>query len=312
MTTTPASHPQIPTAAAPAPAQLGHLDTRAVLSLLLCCFLWGLNQVAIKSTLPEVPVLVQLSVRNFTAFALLMIWMRWRGLPWSLRDGTFWPGVLAGSLFAAEFGLAFAGLQYTSAARGVVFINTSPFVVALVLAATHRGERLTPLQFGGLVIAFAALALAFGEGASAGSWAGDLMILGAAVLWGLTTVVIRLSVLRTAPSEVTLAYQLAVAALLSPLFAAATGAVWPSHWSLAAVGSLFYQGVIVTFASYLLWFWLLTRYPATKVQAFVFLTPVFGTLSAGLLLGEHITPALWLALVGVALGLALLNRRPGR
>ena len=100
-----------------------------------------------------------------------------------------------------------------------------------------------------------------------------------------------------------------MAALLSPLAALVHGDAWPQSWSLLAIGSMVYQGVIVTFASYLLWFWLLTRYPATQVQAFVLLTPVFGTLSAGLLLDEPITPALLLALVGICLGLVLLNRR---
>lgn len=299
-----------PLATVSSPALRPHLDATAVLSLLLCCFLWGLNQVSIKTALPEVPVLVQLALRSVIAFVLLLAWMRWRGIRWDWRDGTLGPGLLAGTLFAVEFGLAFIGLQYTTAARGVVFINTSPFVVAIVLAAAHRSARLAPAQWAGLVIAFTALAWAFGEGTTAGSWHGDLLILGAAVLWGLTTVTIRLSALRAARSEVTLAYQLGVAALLSPLAAWLSGAAWPAHWSALSVGVLFYQGVIVTFASYLLWFWLLTRYPATQVQAFVFLTPVFGAFSAGLLLGETLTPALLGALAGVGAGLALLNRRP--
>ncbi|KDB51191.1 hypothetical protein X805_32010 [Sphaerotilus natans subsp. natans DSM 6575] len=291
-----------------------HLDLAAVLSLLLCCMLWGLNQVSVKLALPEVPALVQVSIRSIVAFVLLLGWMRWRGLRWDWRGPSLLPGLLAGFLFATEFALAFVGLQHTTAARGVVFINTSPFVVALVLAALHRGERLMPLQSVGLLIAFAALAAAFGEGfsltAAGTTWRGDLMILVAAVLWGLTTVTIRLSVLRSAPSEVTLAWQLGVAALLSPLAAWVHGDAWPQAWSPLAIGSMVYQGVIVTFASYLLWFWLLTRYPATQVQAFVLLTPVFGTLSAGLLLHEPVTPALLLALAGICLGLVLLNRRP--
>jgi drug/metabolite transporter (DMT)-like permease len=67
--------------------------------------------------------------------------------------------------------------------------------------------------------------------------------------------------------------------------------------------------VIVTFASYLLWFWLLTRYPATKVQAFVFMTPVFGTAWAAGLLGEPLGIELLAALAAIGVGLALLNRR---
>ena len=93
----------------PMPAALSsareRLDLPAVAALLLCCALWGLNQVAIKAALPEVPALIQLSIRTVLACALLLGWMQWRGVGWSLRDGTLWPGLLAGVLFAVEFGL---------------------------------------------------------------------------------------------------------------------------------------------------------------------------------------------------------------
>jgi len=288
------------------------LDLPAVAALLLCCALWGLNQVAIKAVLPEVPALIQLSIRTVLACALLLGWMQWRGVSWSLRDGTLWPGLLAGVLFAVEFGLIFIGLQYTTAARSVVFVNTSPFIVALMLAWLLPAERLRPLQTAGLVIAFAGVAFAFSEPspqAGRWPWLGDTLIILAAVLWGLTTVTIRLSVLRSAPAEKTLAYQLLVAALLSPLAAWLQDSPWPGSWSSLALASLCYQAVIVTFASYLLWFWLLTRYPATKVQAFVFMTPVFGTAWAAGLLGESLGIELLAALAAIGVGLALLNRR---
>lgn len=287
-----------------------HLDALAVGSLLLCCLLWGLNQVAIKVALPEVPPLLQLSIRSGVAALLLLGWMRWRGITFDWHDGTLRPGLLAGSLFATEFACVFVGLQHTTAARSVVFVNLSPFVVALVLARLVPGERLGAAQAGGLVLAFGAIALAFGEGFGQDStWRGDALVLLAALLWGLTTVTIRLSALSRAPAELTLAYQLVVAAVLAPIGSVLAGEHWSAHWSALTLGSLFYQAVIVTFASYLLWFWLLTRYPATRVQAFVFLSPVFGTLSAGWLLSEAITPGLLLALAGVGIGLGLMNRR---
>lgn len=288
------------------------LDGRAALLLVLCCALWGLNQVAVKAALPEVPPLVQLGVRSVVAALLVLAWMRMRGIGWHLRDGALGPGLLAGTLFAAEFACVFVGLQYTGAARSVVFINTSPFVVALLLAWLLPHERLRGPQVLGLVLAFAGVAYAFAEPPPSGApdaWFGDALVLLGALLWGLTTVAIRVSVLRGVPAETTLGYQLLVAAVLSPLAAWAAGEDWPAHWSALALGSLFYQAVIVTFASYLLWFWLLIRYPATQVQAFVFLSPVFGTLFAAALLDEPIGPELGVALVAVAVGLRLLSRR---
>jgi drug/metabolite transporter (DMT)-like permease len=303
----------LPAGAPKPPPRAPRLDTLAIVSLIGCCALWGLNQVAIKAALPEVPALVQLSIRSVVACALVLAWMRWRGIEWSTRDDTLWPGLLAGLLFAVEFGLIFVGLQYTTAARAVVFINTSPFVVALVLAWLVPSERLRPTQAIGLLLAFAGVAYAFAEPAPQAvhwPWLGDVMIVGAAILWGFTTITIRLSALRHAPAEKTLAYQLLVAAALSPLAAWFSGSAWPTQWSAVALGSLFYQAVIVTFASYLLWFWLLTRYRATQVQAFVVLTPVFGTAFASGLLGETLGARLLLGLVAIVLGLTLLNRRP--
>ncbi|HEU4458360.1 MAG TPA: DMT family transporter [Methylibium sp.] len=297
------------------PGETTRLDALAIVCLVGCCALWGLNQVSIKAALPEVPAFVQLSIRSVVACVLLLGWMRWRGIGLPLRDGTLAPGLLAGLLFAVEFGLIFFGLQYTTAARSVVFINTSPFVVAAVLAAVLPAERLKPLQALGLVVAFAGVAYAFVEPpaqaaqASRWPWLGDALIVLAAALWGATTITIRLSVLRRAPAETTLAYQLIVASLLSPLAAWATDSTWPASWSALAIGSLAYQAVIVTFASYLLWFWLLTRYPATKVQGFVVLTPVFGTAFAAVLLGESLGPKLLVGLGAIVVGLTLLNRR---
>jgi drug/metabolite transporter (DMT)-like permease len=288
------------------------LDATAVGALLLCCTLWGLNQVAIKAALPEVPPLTQLSLRSVGAALLVLGWMRLRGIRFAAGDGTLWPGLLAGALFAIEFACIFVGLQHTTAARSTVFINTSPLIVAAVLAALVPAERLRPRQVLGLLIAFVAVALAFAEGfGEDGTLLGDGLALLAAALWGLTTVVIRMTVLRRAPAELTLAYQLLVAATLAPLAAWAVGETWPATWSALAIGSVLYQTVIVTFASYLLWFWLLTRYSATRVQSFAFLTPISGLFFAALLLGEPVTWRLVLALVGVLGGITLVNRRGG-
>ena len=54
--------------------------------------------------------------------------------------------------------------------------------------------------------------------------------------------------------------------------------------------------VLVAFASYLAWFWLLTRYPASHLHAYAFWTPLFGLLGGWLLLGDPVTPALVVAM----------------
>jgi drug/metabolite transporter (DMT)-like permease len=295
------------------PDRKTQLDAVAVTSLAACCFLWGLNQVAVKTVLPQVPPLAQAGLRSAGAVLLVFGWARLRGIPLFERDGTLWPGLFAGSLFAAEFACIFIGLQHTTASRMAVFIYLSPFIVALGMPFIARNERLTAPQLAGLVIAFAGVAWAFAEGFSrpaAGDrqWFGDALGVAAAVLWGATTLVIRSTPLGRATPEKALLYQLGMTAAA---LGAASFAVEPAWaWPLAPLtwASLGFQMVVVSFASYLLWFWLVRHYAATRLAAFTMLTPVFGLLLGALLLGEPITLRLVTALAAVAVGIVLVNR----
>jgi len=168
-----------------------HLDALAVGLLVCCCLFWGFQQTLVKATLPEVAPVFQAALRFSGATLILWLWCRWRAIPLTLSDGSLWPGLLAGLLFALEFACLYTGLQYTSASRLTVLLYTSPFWVALFLPIWVRSERLGALQWLGLVIAFVALALTVGQGASADNnapqWLGDALALSAGLTWGLTT-----------------------------------------------------------------------------------------------------------------------------
>ena len=293
------------------------LHGRAAVILLACCLFWGVQQVLVKATLLELAPVFQAAVRFVGATALLWLWCLWRGVRLFERDGTLWPGLLAGLLFAAEFAAMYVGLQYTTAARLTVFLYTSPFWVALLLPFFVPAERLHRIQWIGLACAFAAVVFALREGFSAAggglTWQGDLLALASGMLWGLTTVVIRASALVRAAPEKMLFYQVAVSAVALPLLSLALGEAWNWHWSGFATASVAAQTVIGAFLSYLVWMWLLAHYPATRISAFVFLTPLFALLAGALWLREPVTASLLMALVLVAAGIVLVNRRvPGR
>ncbi len=296
-----------------APERKTRLDAVAVSSLVLCCFLWGLNQVAVKAALPEVPPLAQAGLRSLGAALLVFGWSRLRGIALFTHDGTLRGGLLAGSLFAAEFACIFVGLQFTTASRMAVFIYLSPFVVALGMPFIARSERLSLPQLAGLSIAFAGVAWAFAEGftkpaAGAQQWLGDALGVLAAVLWGATTLTIRGSRLGSASAEKTLFYQLAVSGAALCVASVASRAPWAAHLSALTWASLGFQMFVVSFASYLLWFWLVRHYPATRLASFTLLTPVFGLLLGAGLLGEPITTRLLIALAAVAIGIVMVNR----
>ena len=322
-------------------ARKSHLDSLAVSLLLACCLFWGFQQILIKTTVGEVPPLWQASLRFAGATALLWLWCLSRGVKLFERDGTLRAGLLAGTLFAAEFSCIYLGLQNTTASRLTVFLYASPFVVALLLPRLVPSEKLRTVQWAGMMIAFIAMAVAFSEGFAGGTTAaagppqgagvplggsaaasaasvgafyrqlrGDALGLAAGVLWGLTTLVIRASALATVSAEKTLFYQVAVTAAVAPLLSLALGETWSLDYSTYAWGSLALQTVVGAFASYLTWMWLLRHYPATQMSSFTFLTPVFALVLGVVLLNEPLTLQLMLALSGVAAGIVLVNRRP--
>ena len=261
------------------------------------------------------PPLTQAAIRSLGAALLVALWARGRGISLDPRNGTLRGGVLAGLLFALEFGCIFVGLQYTTASRMVVFIYLAPFVVALGMPLVAKTERPDAVQLMGLGAAFAGVAWAFAEGWSAPGagqrqWLGDALGIVAAMLWGGTTLVIRGSRLGTAAPELTLLYQLAISGTALAVAAVVAGERWPVQWPLAVIGLVGYQTVIVCFASYLLWFWLIRHYPATRLSAFTLLTPLLGLWAGVVLLGEPLTARLLAACAAVAIGIAVVNRPP--
>ncbi|VXD02169.1 EamA-like transporter family protein [Pseudomonas sp. 8Z] len=280
--------------------------------MLLLCAIWGSQQVAIKLAAGDVAPMLQVALRSAVAallVGLLLLWQRswqgWIGCTWRA-------GVLAGVLFALEFFFIALGLRHTSASHMAVFLYTAPIFSALGLHLLLPSERLRRLQWMGIVLCFAGVVMAFGVG---GNWAeidgevllGDVLGLCAGMAWGATTVVVRGSRLSEAPPGLTLFYQLAVACVL--LLASALVVVDFSQlrWSPVAIGSILLQGVVVSFFTYLTWFWLLRRYLASNMAVFSFMTPLFGVTFGVLVLDEPLTLNFIIGAALVLSGISLVS-----
>jgi drug/metabolite transporter (DMT)-like permease len=256
-------------------------------------------------------LVAQAAVRSILATVLLMGWSFVAGQRLFERDGTLLAGIAAGLLFAFEFVFIYGGLGHTNASRMSVFVYLAPPLTALGLHFFVRGERLGLQQWLGVALAFTGLVLAFAEGFTSGrsTWRGDLCGIVAAFLWAATTVLIRASHLARASATKTLFYQLGVSALVLPLASWALGERGIVSVTPLVLASLAYQGVIVAFASYLAWFWLLTRYLAARLSVLSFLTPLFGMLSGVVFLSEPLSAYFAGAALLIAAGIALVNFR---
>lgn len=295
-------------------------DSQAVILMVVLCAIWGLQQVAIKSANAALPPVFQAGLRSTIAAVLVWGWARARGTPLFREDGTLGAGLLAGVLFAGEFVCIFLGLTMTSASRMAVFLYTAPCFTALGLHWFTPGERMRRTQWIGVTVAFAGMALAFADGfartgaagaddarAMLAGLAGDALgVLGGA-LWAATTVVVRSSTLARASASKTLFYQLAVSAAVLLALAAGLGQLEVRTVTPLAMMALGYQAIVVAFVSYLAWFWLLTRYMASRLSVFSFLTPLFGVTFGVLLLGESFSSRFLAAAMLVLAGIALVN-----
>jgi drug/metabolite transporter (DMT)-like permease len=237
--------------------------------------------------------------------------MRKQGVRWSPADGLWRAGMLVGVLFALEFVLIGEGLRHTSASHLVVLLYTAPIFVALGLHWRLPTERLARLQWTGIALAFSGIVMTFlGRGATTQAlsdilW-GDFLALMAGVAWAATTLCVRLSPLAKAPATITLFYQLAVGFVLM-----LTTTVWlgqthfhPTPWVWA---SLVFQAVVVSFASYLAWFWMLRHYLASRLGVFSFLTPLFGVAFGVLLLHEPLEANFIVGAILVCTGIILVS-----
>jgi len=297
--------------AAPLRQAADRLDARAVLVVTACCASWGVNQVAIKIANAGISPILQAGLRSLFAGVLVFAWSAARGVRLFERDGTLWAGLFAGVLFGAEFLILYVGLSLTTASRAVVLLYLAPFVVAFGAHYLIPGDRLTIAKIVGLTAALGGLAVAMGEGLAAPgrpTLLGDLLSLLAAVMWGATTVLVRSTALRSAAPEKTLLYQLGISAILLPQASWLLGEPGIVELSPPVLAAFVYTFVVVAFASYIAWFWLVRNYSPTRVSAFTFLSPVFGVMAGNLMLGEAFTPSLAAALALIAFGIYLVNR----
>ena len=112
-------------------------------------------------------------------------------------------------------------------------------------------------------------------------------------------------------AEKTLLYQLMVSVVMTIPFLPLGGALLRAP-GLVPVAGFLYQAFVVVAVTYVLWFALMRRYPASGLASFAFLSPVFGVLVGGLILHEPLSGRMFVALALIGAGLFTVNGRTTR
>jgi drug/metabolite transporter (DMT)-like permease len=286
------------------------LDAHAIAAVIGLCLLWGLSQVSIKAASRGVSPIFQAAVRSIIAASLLALWARRRGMPLLHRDRTLLHGLAIGLFFGTEFVFVYLGLYYTTASHAVIFLYTAPFFVALGAHWLLPAEPLTGRKLIGLILAFGGVLFTFWDSLHFPTrlqLLGDLLSLTAGFLWAATSLYLK-RVVRTSmtPSQM-LFYQLGFSAVQLSAMSLLFEPRQVTDLSGVVLASMAYQGIVVAFASYLVWFWLIQVYPVSNISGFTFFTPIFGILLGGLLLQEPLTIKLLIGGGLVTSGMVLVN-----
>lgn len=290
-----------------------HMDASGAALMVFLTFVWGTNAVTGKLAVGGLdPFFLSLG-RAVVGGLAVLAWCRFKGIRIFTADGTLKSGLFVGMLFGIEFALIYVGLSLTSASRANLMTNTMP-IFTLIGSHFLLGEKATPVKIAGTVLSFIGVFIVFFDELSLPSPTaiyGDLLCILAGAMWAATGLGIRMSKMGRAAPEKTLLYQLLGAGLVALPFLPFAD-VWVKDGSALVWGSFLYQSLFVVAFTYVLWFWMMTRYPLTALSAYTFLSTVFGVLASGIALGEPLTPGLigGMALVVAGIILVNLNRGP--
>ena len=268
------------------------------------------NQVVIKVSNDGFQPAFQAGMRSLGAIFLIWAWMRWKTQPVRLPRRLWLVGAWAGFLFAAEFICLFTALDLTSVARVSILFYSMPVWLGIFAHFLLPGEQLTTARALGLVLSMTGVTWAVLERdpATEGSMLGDVLAIIAALSWAAIALTVRLSRLREETPETQLFVQQLVAAPILIGFGLWVGQPITEPTTLHWAG-IIYQTVIVAFAGFLLWFYLVAKYNASGVASFSFLSPVFAVFMGWGILDERIGTGTWGALIFVSIGLILINRK---
>lgn len=246
---------------------------------------WGVNFVVIETGLDHFPPLLFSALRFGLAAFPAVLFIGRPQVPWR------WVAAVALILGVVKFSLLFAGMAAGMPAGLSSLVLQSQAIFTMLFATLFLRERPRPVQIAGLAVAGAGVALVatrMGAGLPA-----FLLVIGAAVAWGLSNVATR----KASPPD-TLRFMVWVSALATgPLIVLSLLIDGPSADLAAlrgidteAILALVYIALLSTLGGFGAWGFLIRRYGAATVAPFSMLVPFFGIGSAALILGEPVTP----------------------
>lgn len=292
---------------------------------MLTVVLWAGTPVAIRFSTERLPPVTVAGLRFGLAAIFMVGWAAANGTRVILTPRELVQPMIGGVLLFLQIGLFTVGIHQSNASHGSVFINTFVFWIVAIEHFVHRSDRLTWRRSLGLALAAGAVGLILGTAENsespgvieAPSLSGDLLLLLSALLLGVKILYTKSAVRTLHPDQFVL-WHAVFGTILFALWSVFFEGFRPSELTdlsdpvlQRALWGVAYQGVMVAGLCFAIQARLLRKHSASRISVFSFSTPLFGILFAVLLRGDPVSPWLYVAGAAVAVGIYLVNTKPG-
>jgi drug/metabolite transporter (DMT)-like permease len=295
-----------------APAGATHLTAASLFPVLLLALVWGCNWPVLKLGVNDMPPLTFRTLTLPFAALGMMAAARWSGD--AIRvPRPLWGKIVVLALFNITFWNAFVlfGLAHLPAGRSAILAYTMP-IWGVLFSLVALDEPLAKRKVAGMVLGMAGLALLLGEDIRHFQRApvAALLIVAAAMSWGVGTVLLRKWKLPVAPNALSGWIMLLGAVpivILAPVMSPGPLSMpSPGGW-FAVLYNILLAGTIAHWA----WYRLARTLPVAVSSMAALPVPVVGVFSGMLFLGERPGLAEWtaLALIMAAMVAVLLPPR---
>lgn len=271
--------------------------------------LWSTGFIATKYVVHNADPLTYLAIRMVLVVALMALVVAIARPQWPDRIGIA-HSVVAGILVHGFYlgGTAIAIAHSIPAGLSALIPGLQPILTS-TLANRWLGERVTPLQWGGLLLGLAGVVLILHDrpmsGEAGWGWLAS----------GVSLVSITLGTLyqRRYCGNIDWRAGNLVQYIAVAIFFAAGAALFENnvvHWTREFVLALAWLVVVLSIGSIGLLYWLIRRSAATSVASLFYLVPAVTAVMAFVLFGERLDRIAIAGMIACAAGVFLVNRRP--
>jgi drug/metabolite transporter (DMT)-like permease len=292
-------------------------DIPVYLTLAMVTMVWGGTFVAGRFLAGSLSPVFAASLRFLLASAVLLGFLWLARIPLARPTPRQWLHLALLGFFGIFFYnlCFFYGLQYINASRASLIVALNPAVIGLASWWLFK-ERLGRLETAGIAICIGGSGLVIVSrnpqwlAATPQAWIGDLLILGCVLGWGVYSLFSR-DLNRTLGPVRTVTYSILIGTLMLWALAAVRGELsWQALNNLGVAQwlSLLYLGVLGSALAYIGYYDGIRKIGATRSGVFIALNPLTAVILGALLLGEQLTPAMYLGGALILSGIYLCNK----